>query len=83
MISPRRGQIARQFRRKSAILLGIRGINQAVIQGVPFMGVQVLRLKMLMLLHEKKGPEKRKNEVKFAPPSVPPPEALYEQNRIR
>ena len=25
----------------------------------------------------KKGPENRKNEVKLAPPSVPPPEALY------
>ena len=52
--------------------------SQAVLQGVAFMGVQVLRSKRLILLHEKKGSENRKNEVELCPPSVPPPEALYD-----
>ena len=30
-------------------------VGQAVLQGVPFTGVQVLRWKGLILLHEKKG----------------------------
>ena len=34
---------------------------QAVLQGGPFMGVQVLRWKRLIWLHEKKGRENRKN----------------------
>ena len=34
--------------------------DQAVLQGVPFMGVQVLRWKRVILLHEKKNPENRK-----------------------
>ena len=41
---------------------------QAVLQGVLFMGVHVLRSKMLILLHEKKDPENRKNEENLQPP---------------
>ena len=36
------------------------------------MGVQVLRWKWLILLHDKKGPENRKHEVKLRPPLCSP-----------
>ena len=35
-------------------------LNQAVLQGVPFMGVQVLRSKRLVLLREKGSGEPQK-----------------------
>ena len=41
--------------------------HQAVLQGVPFRGVQVVRWKRLVLLHEKNGLGNRKNEVKLRP----------------
>ena len=52
-----------------------------MLRGVPFMGVQVLRWKKLILLHEK-GPENRKNEVNTAPPLCRHPEALYDNNLL-
>ena len=54
----------------------VRTKGQAVLQGVPFRGVQVLRWKRLILLHEENGPENRKHEVNFPPPSVAAPDAL-------
>ena len=43
-----------------------------MLQGVPLTGVQGLRSKRLILLHEKKGPENCKNEVKLRPPLCRP-----------
>ena len=50
---------------------------QEVLQGVPFTGVQVLRWKRLILLHEKGSGEPQKLS-KIALPSVLSHEALYE-----
>ena len=47
---------------------------------VPFRGVQVLRLRRLILLHEKKVRRTAKMR-QNCDPSVPPPEALYEKMR--
>ena len=49
-----------------------KNLNQAVLQGVAFRGVQVSRWKRLILLNEKKGPGNRKNEVKLHPPLCSP-----------
>ena len=64
------------FKQLSPDLVTLDGTNQtwaknspsfqAVLQGVPFTGVQVLRLKNLILLHA----ENRKNEVKLPPPPL-------------
>ena len=43
-----------------------------MLQGVAFRGGQVLREKRFVSLHEKKGPENRKNEVKLRPPLCRP-----------
>ena len=45
---------------------------QAVLQGVSFTGMQVLRSQRLISLHEKKGPESPENEVKLNPPLCRP-----------
>ena len=50
---------------------------QAVLPGVPFTGVQVLRSKKHILLHEKRV-LRTATWSKIARPSAPPPEALYE-----
>ena len=55
---------------------------EIVLQGVPFMEVQVLRWKRLILLHEKRVRRTPKNQVKLCPPSVPPPEALHDVMEI-
>ena len=49
---------------------------QAVLQGVAFTGVRVLRQERQTLLHEKRAWRTAKS--KIAPPSVPPAEALYD-----
>ena len=54
--------------------------SQAELHAVPFTRVQVSRytLEKAHFAAWKRGPENRKNKVKLPPPSVPPPEALYE-----
>ena len=42
------------------------------------MGVQVFRSKRLILLYEKRARRTTKIKLNCPPPSVPPPEALYE-----
>ena len=58
------------FAKLSGELSGAICLNQAVL--CPFTGVQVLRWKLLILLHKDMV-----RRTKIAPPSVPPPEALY------
>ena len=48
-------------------------------RGVPFTGVQVLRWKRVISLHEKKGSGEPQKWSKIVPPSLKPPEALYEE----
>ena len=55
--------------------------NQGVLQGVAFRGEQVLREKRVISLHEKRGPENRKNEVKLRPPLCPP--LKHSMNKFR
>ena len=50
----------------------MRKANQAVLQGVRFRGVQVLRSKKAHFAACKKGPENRQNEVKLRPPPCRP-----------
>ena len=50
--------------------------SHAVLQGVPFTRVQVSRWKRLLWLHGEKV--RRTSTVKLHAPSVPPPEALYD-----
>ena len=61
-----------KFVRTAVMSLHLFFISQALLQGVPFMGAQVLRWKRLILLHEKMGPENRKNGVKLRPPLCRP-----------
>ena len=56
--------------------------GSAGLQRVAFTGVQVLRKKKHISLHEKKGPESRKNEAKCAPLCAAP-EALYGMTTIK
>ena len=61
----------------------ICGSTQAVLQGVAFMGVQVLRYRKGSFCCTKKGPGEPQKWSKIAPPSVPPPEALYDQRAAK